>query len=72
MSSTIKYYRIIKAFLLQNLFGWISCINTTALIGRNQGTYINRPGLPSIYDPDFTFLSLDAFPPRLPDNVEKD
>jgi len=33
---------------------------------RKKGSYINHPNSTFIYDPDFSFVSPDKFPPKLP------
>jgi hypothetical protein len=66
MFSTVKYYDVFKTFIFQHLFGWVSCIKKKSKSTRKKGSYINHPNSTFIYDPDFSFVSPDKFPPKLP------
>ena len=67
MFSTVKYYNVFKTFIVQNLFGWVSCIKNRSKSTNKKGSYINFPDSTLRYDPDFSFVSPDKFPPKLSD-----
>ena len=67
MFSTVKYYDIFKTFIFKQLFGWVSCIKNKTKTSKKKGSYINHPDSTLIYDPEFSFVSPDKFPPKLPE-----
>ncbi len=63
-----RYYKTAKMFILQHLFGWISCIEIASRTKNPKGCYICKNGTPPVYDPNFSFTSPEKFPPKLPVN----
>jgi hypothetical protein len=66
MFSTVKYYKLFKTFIVKHLFGWVSCIKHRVRPSKKKGSFINHPNSPIVYDPDFSFVSPETFPPKLP------
>ncbi len=63
-----RYYEAAKVFILQHLFGWLSCIEQSSS-KKSKGCYIyTNNGATPIYDPSFSFTSPEKFPPKLPLN----
>ena len=68
--SVAKYYKVAKVFIIRQLFGWITCIQQSSPRTSNtKGCYIFKKGEAPIYDPNFSFISPEKFPPKLPMNT---
>ena len=66
MFSTVKYYDVFKTFIFQHLFGWVSCIKNKSRSRNKKGSYIKYPNSNFVYDSEFSFVSPEKFPPKLP------
>ena len=68
--SIAKYYKVAKVFIFRQLFGWITCIQiSSTTTTKTKGCYIFKKGEAPIYDPNFSFISPEKFPPKLPMNT---